>query len=274
MSGINNNSNIAMGNTASVIDGILQQNSNVEKTKTAAEMNALGKESFLQLLVCQMENQDPLQPTTDTEWVSQLATYSQLEQMQNMNLSLTNTQAFNLVGQEVILNTTTEQGETKSVSGAVDYVTVKGGKAYLSVEGNLYPMDDLVSVIDYEYLVKNCIPSVTASNVTYDKADPKDVSFQVNMGSDMGAATAVAVILNEEVIPANYVNLSENGTVTISAAAFAELETGSYTPTIVFNDNFNTTSTGDFLLYVTDTTGEETHFVTDVADAGSNTQVG
>ena len=43
----------------------------------------LGKDAFLQLLVCQMQNQDPMNPNSDTEYVAQLAQFSQLEQLQN-----------------------------------------------------------------------------------------------------------------------------------------------------------------------------------------------
>ncbi len=241
-----------MGPTASVIDGILQQNSTLKKTKTAEEMNALGKDAFLQLLVCQMENQDPLEPTSDTEWISQLASFSSLEEMQKMSQVMTNSQALNLVGQEVILNTKVGNEETKTVSGQVDYVTMKGGKAYLSVKGELYPMDDLVSIIDYNYLMENYAPKVETSNATYDRANPSDVTFKVSMGKEQGEATAIAIVINDEMIPAEYVSIEEDGTVTIAAKAFEELKVGSYTPMIVFNDSFNTTSTGNFLLVVTD----------------------
>ena len=44
----------------------------------------LGKDAFLQLLVCQMQNQDPMNPNSDTEYVAQLAQFSQLEQLQNL----------------------------------------------------------------------------------------------------------------------------------------------------------------------------------------------
>ena len=241
-----------MGPTASVIDGILEQNDKLNKPKTAEEMNALGKDAFLQLLVCQMENQDPLEPTSDTEWISQLASFSSLEEMQKMSQVMTNSQALNLVGQEVILNTKVGSGETKTISGQVDYVTMKGGQAYLSVKGELYPMDDLVSIIDYNYLKENYMPKVETSNAAYDLANPADVTFKVNMGKEQGKATAIAVVIDEEVIPAEYVSIDEDGTVTIAAKALEELKVGSYTPMVVFNDSYNTTSTGNFLLVVTE----------------------
>lgn len=71
----------------------------------------MGKDEFLKLLVTQLENQDPLEPKSNEEYVSQLAQFSSLEQMQNMNETLlsngTLTQSVNnaltasLIGKEV-----------------------------------------------------------------------------------------------------------------------------------------------------------------------------
>ena len=48
----------------------------------------LGQDEFLTLLVAQMQNQDPLNPTDATEWTAQLAQYSQLEQSMNLNKAM------------------------------------------------------------------------------------------------------------------------------------------------------------------------------------------
>ena len=79
---------------APVVDGIVKQAATETGNKSTRGTNELGKDAFLQLLVCQMQHQDPLQPSTDTEYISQLATFSQLEQLQNLNASYENTQAF------------------------------------------------------------------------------------------------------------------------------------------------------------------------------------
>lgn len=52
------------------------------------KQTAMGKEDFLQLLVAQLQNQDPLNPSDPTEFTAQLAQFSQLEQMTNMTKSL------------------------------------------------------------------------------------------------------------------------------------------------------------------------------------------
>ena len=54
------------------------------KKQQTAEKNSMDKDAFLQLLVAQMQYQDPLEPTSNTEFVSQYAQFSQVEQMQNM----------------------------------------------------------------------------------------------------------------------------------------------------------------------------------------------
>ena len=121
-------------------------------TSKTADNNSLDKDAFLQLLVAQMKYQDPLEPTSNTEYISQLATFSSLEEMQNMRSSMDLQRASSLVGQEVYMKTTdSTTGDTDFVHGIVDYVTYENGKAFLSIGGSLYPLDDLDSVYNQEY---------------------------------------------------------------------------------------------------------------------------
>jgi flagellar basal-body rod modification protein FlgD len=77
---------------------------------SARELN-LGKEDFLKLLVAQLAHQDPLAPMENTEFVSQLAQFSSLEQMMGVNQNLellqigqaamTNSQVAGLIGKQI-----------------------------------------------------------------------------------------------------------------------------------------------------------------------------
>lgn len=56
--------------------------------QSSTNNNTLGKDAFLKLLVTQLQNQDPLNPMQDREFIAQMATFSQLEQMITMNQSM------------------------------------------------------------------------------------------------------------------------------------------------------------------------------------------
>ncbi len=121
-------------------------------SKSSTSTGTVDKTDFMNLLVAQMRYQDPLEPTSNTEWVSQYATFSELEQMQNMSSSLTLTRASGLVGKEVIIDhTDATTGKESVVDGKVDYVTYVSDKAYLSIDNNLYSIDELQSVVDSDY---------------------------------------------------------------------------------------------------------------------------
>lgn len=148
---------------APVVDGTVQQNtnSNTIETEKVASGNGLDKEAFLKLLVAQMQYQDPLEPTSNTEYISQFATFSELEAMQNVGSVVTQQMGADLVGKEVILKTTSKTtGETTTFSGIVDYVTIESGKTYLSVGDEIYSIDDLESIVDQSY--KDLVTLVTA----------------------------------------------------------------------------------------------------------------
>lgn len=97
-------------------------------TQSKSDSTTLGKQDFLTLLVTQLQYQDPLNPADSTQFVSQLAQFSALEQMQNVNSnletlqlyeqSINNSQAMNFIGKNV------------KVSGSVFEYTSGGGHEF------------------------------------------------------------------------------------------------------------------------------------------------
>lgn len=92
---------------------------------TTSGNEALGKEEFLKLLVTQLQHQDPLNPMENTEFIAQLANFSSLEQMQNLNKSfadqsqliqsLNNTMAVSYIGREAVINADRIQVDDENV---------------------------------------------------------------------------------------------------------------------------------------------------------------
>ena len=90
-------------------------------TSTAAGMNTL----FMQLLVAQIQNQDPLNPTDGTEYVSQLAQLTQVQSMETMSQLMANSSVLmdnlqtlttgNLVGQPVMVQSSAINSDGKTV---------------------------------------------------------------------------------------------------------------------------------------------------------------
>ena len=87
---------------ASVIDTTNVNSTQSVTSQTKNTGSSLDKDAFLQLLVTEMKYQDPLNPSTNTEYMSQLAQFSQLEAMNNLSDNYANSSAFGLVGKYVI----------------------------------------------------------------------------------------------------------------------------------------------------------------------------
>lgn len=258
-----------------VKDGVIEQTTSKAGTSSSSKKNELGKDAFLELLVTQMKYQDPLNPNTDTEYIAQLATFSQLEQLQNLSSTSNNTQAFGLVGKTVMLKTETSLGNTSYVTGKVDFVSMSGKKTQISIEGKLYNFEQLDTVLSDDYVTEQGLPKVPeAASLQFDADNPKDLNFNVNLGSGGTIATDVRIAIGEAVLDSNLVKLSGNK-VTIDDKAFANLINGTYKLTVAFNDSLFTTIKDKVTVQiknseVTATTGTadttETTETTDTAD--------
>lgn len=122
-----------------------EQPKNVRVVRSATD--TLDRNSFLKLLVTQLSKQDPLQPMNDREFISQMAQFSSLEQMNNvagaMN-SLRSFQAGNLVGKSIVGK---DFINGKLVSGTVKEVFYdKDQNVFLRVNGRTVNLKDIQSI--------------------------------------------------------------------------------------------------------------------------------
>ncbi|NLM74104.1 MAG: flagellar biosynthesis protein FlgD [Clostridiaceae bacterium] len=140
-------SDISISGNQKTIEEII----NSQATSTGEKRNTgeLGKNDFLQLLITQVQHQDPLNPSTDTEFIAQLAQFSALEQMQNLNKSFSYTMGFALMGKYVSGEVTDEAtGNAKLVEGIVQSVRVMNGEVYAVVGDYDVPVNKILSVSD------------------------------------------------------------------------------------------------------------------------------
>ena len=112
---------------------------NSSTTKTSQD---LGKDDFLNLLVTQLKYQDPLSPMEDKEFISQMAQFTSLEQMKNMNNSVQITQATSFIGKQV----TWADSQGNEVTGIVKSVKIVNGEARVIVGNETLELKQILSV--------------------------------------------------------------------------------------------------------------------------------
>lgn len=118
------------------IDGIGSIQDNYEKYKdmfTNKDNDLITMESFYQLLVAEMQNQDPLEPTSNTEFISQMASFTSLQAQQDNFQTQQQNYANSLVGKTVTV--ATMSGEL--ITGTVNYTTF-GETPQVNVNGSNY----------------------------------------------------------------------------------------------------------------------------------------
>src|SRR3990172_9740552 len=74
-------------------------------SQRAGRRNTLGKDDFLRVFVTRLANQDPSSPVQDEQFIAQMAQFTQLEQLQNMNSNLEKALSADLVLSQTINNT-------------------------------------------------------------------------------------------------------------------------------------------------------------------------
>lgn len=122
--------------------------SSTNSLATSSSKNILGKQEFLNLLVTQLRYQDPLKPMEDKEFVAQLAQFSALEQMQNLNQSFEILKAQSMIGRYVVA--TNPSDTSKTIEGRVDSIKVDGSKVYLKING-IEVLSDNVKEVYHTY---------------------------------------------------------------------------------------------------------------------------
>ncbi len=121
------------------------ENGKTQETKQSKSDET--KDMFLKLLVTEMKYQNPLQPTDNTEYVKEMATFSQVEALNNVQDNVDEMRSANMVGKYV--NIVDDEGN--AVDGKVDYTTKQNGETVVCVNGSFYPISQVTGVMESAY---------------------------------------------------------------------------------------------------------------------------
>ena len=134
------------------LSAALQADESNKKYKTGepGEKNGLGKDSFLKLLVTELRHQDPTRPMEDKEFIAQMAQFSSLEQITNMNKEIKNlvqssksAEAYSMLGRDIEAYDAIQQ---KTIIGTVNSVFYKGDEIMVRVGEDHVSMSSIHSV--------------------------------------------------------------------------------------------------------------------------------
>jgi flagellar basal-body rod modification protein FlgD len=126
-----------------------QNNSIYKNTKTFEENSKLGKDDFLRILTTQLSHQDPSSPLQDKDFIAQMATFSSLEQMTNLNTAFAKfannqmSQYAGSIGKEV---SWTPKDSTTPKSGVVNGVSIQDGNYFYLVGTEKVPVEQVSEI--------------------------------------------------------------------------------------------------------------------------------
>ncbi|MDR2904062.1 MAG: hypothetical protein LBU77_06110 [Clostridiales bacterium] len=244
-----------------------------ETTETTKRSNdELDKNSFLMLLITQMRYQDPLNPVEDKEFVAQMAQFSALEQMQNMNATMTSAQSYSMIGKYVIADTyNQETGEYTTVGGLVESVTIKNKEPFLYVDGNEIRADEVTDVTNDPYLAKlaaaQSANAFMAQNIamigkyvqaiTYD-SEGKATGFVEGRVDNVKLVDGqpVLVVGNKDIYPTELISVSNENDMILTGK----------TVKVPTKDSDGNDVYQDLIIRGVDVTGEIAKLITDTSD--------
>jgi len=155
-------SNLAASSTSSTSN----TSSTSSTSSTTSANNILGKDDFLKLLITELKYQDPTDPMDNYEYISQMSTFSSLEQIQNLNTTMTSMadtlngtllpsmllqQSSSMIGKAVSYTQTTTSGGTSTTAeleGVVESVVMKDGGLYYVIDGEEIAASSVTSMAE------------------------------------------------------------------------------------------------------------------------------
>lgn len=129
---------------ADSVSGVGQTNNAYNAVFTDKKDKGVKVEDFLNLMVAQLRNQDFMNPVDDTQFVSQMATFATMQQMQEMAEYMKTNYVLSLVGQEVTAARFTVSGNLEKVTGPVEKISIVDNEFKLYVKGLQFSLSQIM----------------------------------------------------------------------------------------------------------------------------------
>ena len=107
--------------------------------------SAVSVDSFLSLIASQLQNQDMMNPMKDTEFMGQMAQFSNLQMMQAMMAQSSNSLAISMIGKQAEA-AYMDNGKLNVVKGSVESVTLFEGKPMVYIKGQPFSLEEIMVV--------------------------------------------------------------------------------------------------------------------------------
>lgn len=114
---------------------------------SSSEMN-VSVQDFLQLMIAQLKNQDFTNPVDDTQYVTQLAQFATMENMQELAYYSKTNYVMSLIGKDVTAASLSLGGAVNKVTGPVEKVSLVNNDFTIYVGGKAFTLDQIMSVND------------------------------------------------------------------------------------------------------------------------------
>lgn len=175
-------------NGSTTIDDIRKSTYEKYKDKFKDSTDDLvNSETFLNLMVAEMTNQDPLEPTSNTEFITQLASFSQLSYMKDSSKYALANYASSLVGK--VVTATKPDGKNQiTKTGVVESVSKNGDSYNVVIDGEMFDISKVTKVEPGEALT--AVSTTVSANVLADSIARASgmIGLYVNAQTDDGAS--------------------------------------------------------------------------------------
>lgn len=123
-----------------------QTGTNIDAVFADPEDQQVSVDDFLQLMIAQLKNQDFMNPVDDTQYVTQLAQFTTMQQMEEMAYNSKSTYITSMVGKYVVASKMTVSGDLDTTKGIVNKISLVDNEYLVFVNDKPYKMSEIMEV--------------------------------------------------------------------------------------------------------------------------------